>query len=48
MKYYVWVCNECGASQYTGAVSEDDISELSCSECGGWDWHKEEENDPTN
>lgn len=37
----VWVCNQCNSHQYTGSVSESDLQRLSCSECGGEEFHKE-------
>ena len=36
-----WVCNECGSPEYTSSVSEDDIQQLGCGNCGGCEWHKE-------
>lgn len=38
----VWVCNECGAREFTGSVSEEDLRWLSCSSCGGDEFHKED------
>jgi hypothetical protein len=36
-----WVCNECGAKEYTSVISEGDIDNLACSGCGGDEFHKE-------
>lgn len=36
-----WTCNECGSQEYTMAVSESDINELSCGNCGCEEWHIE-------
>lgn len=37
-----WVCNECNFSEYTDAVSEDDLYDwLQCSNCGGNEFHLE-------
>tara|TARA_R110000823_G_scaffold85958_1_gene192528 strand:- start:25 stop:252 length:228 start_codon:yes stop_codon:yes gene_type:complete len=38
-----WVCNECGAHEYSMAVSESDIADLGCGRCGANEWHIEEE-----
>lgn len=38
---WTWVCNQCGASEYTSALSEDDVHQLSCGRCGGDEWHRE-------
>ena len=38
---WYWVCNECGSPEYTSCVSEADIQELGCGNCGGDEWHKE-------
>ena len=38
---YSWECNECGAQEYTMAVSENDIHRLACGRCGSDEWHKE-------
>lgn len=35
----VWECNECGAQEYSGGVSYDDIHKLACSDCGCNEWH---------
>lgn len=40
-KPWSWVCNGCGAIEYTSALSEQDIDKLACSVCGGDEWHKE-------
>ena len=37
---YAWECNECGAQEYTMCVSEDDVHQLGCGNCGGDEWHK--------
>ncbi len=37
-----WVCNECNFSDYNDSMSEDDVHELHCSNCGGWEFHLEE------
>lgn len=29
-----WVCNECGFSDYSDSVSEEDLENLQCSNCG--------------
>ena len=36
-----WVCNECGAQEFTSALSEADLDYLACSTCGGNEFHKE-------
>ena len=36
-----WVCNECGAREFTSAVSEADLEYLACAGCGCSDFHKE-------
>jgi DNA-directed RNA polymerase subunit RPC12/RpoP len=36
-----WVCNECGAKEFTSALSEADLEYLACSGCGGNEFHKE-------
>ena len=38
---YSWECNECGAQEYTMAVSEADVHRLACGRCGSDEWHKE-------
>lgn len=39
-----WICNECGFSDYTDAVSEEDLDNwLQCSNCGGDEFHLEPE-----
>lgn len=35
-----WECNECGAQEYTMALSENDVHALNCGCCGGDEWHK--------
>lgn len=37
-----WTCDECGFQEYTQALSEDEVHELHCMNCGGWDWHLED------
>ena len=37
---YSWECNECGSQEYTMSVSEDDVHNLGCGNCGGDEWHK--------
>lgn len=37
----VWVCNECDSAEYTGSVSEHDLKQLQCSNCGAEEFHKE-------
>lgn len=39
----VWECNECGSQEYTTCVSEADVQELGCGNCGGCEWHLEDE-----
>jgi predicted nucleic-acid-binding Zn-ribbon protein len=29
-----WICTECNSSEYTGSISESDIKNLQCSNCG--------------
>lgn len=41
-KEYAWECNECGSQEYTMSVSEDDVQQLGCGNCGGDEWHKAE------
>ena len=36
-----WICNECGAQEFTAALSEADLDYLACSNCGGDEFHKE-------
>ena len=36
-----WTCNECGAQEFTAALSEADLNYLACSNCGGDEFHKE-------
>lgn len=40
---YVWECNECGSQEYTMSVSEDDVNNLGCGDCGANEWHKAEQ-----
>lgn len=38
----VWVCNECGFSDYTDTLTEDEIENwLQCSNCGCPEFHLE-------
>jgi len=39
-----WVCNECGSSEFTSALSEADFEHLACAGCGCNEFHKEEKN----
>ena len=34
-----WVCNSCNSLEYTLSVSEDDIQQLGCGNCGGYEFH---------
>jgi len=34
-----WVCNSCNSLEYTLSVSEDDIQQLGCGNCGGDEFH---------
>jgi len=37
-----WICNSCGFSDYTSAVSQEELDEwLQCSNCGGDEFHLE-------
>jgi hypothetical protein len=36
-----WVCNECGAKEFTSALSEADLEYLACAGCGCNEFHKE-------
>ena len=38
-----WVCNECGAKEFTSIVSEADLQYLACAGCGCDEFHKEEQ-----
>lgn len=40
-KEYAWVCNECGAEEYSMSVSEEDVQKLGCGGCGANEFHKE-------
>ena len=35
-----WVCNNCNSSEYTLSISEYDIRQLGCSNCGENEFHK--------
>jgi hypothetical protein len=37
-----WVCSECGAKEFTSALSEADLEYLACAGCGCNEFHKEE------
>lgn len=38
---FVWECNECGAHEYTSAVSEEDVhTYLACGSCGCDEFHR--------
>jgi len=39
-----WVCNECGSSEFTSALSEADLEYLACAGCGCNEFHKEGKN----
>ena len=39
---YVWECNECGSQEYGMILSESDVHELGCGNCGSSEWHKAE------
>ncbi len=34
-----WICNECNSKEYTGSISEQDIQNLNCSNCGANEFH---------
>lgn len=34
-----WVCNECGSEEFAFSVSEDDMEHMSCTNCGGTEFH---------
>lgn len=38
---WVWECNECGSQEYSSSLQEADLEYLSCSKCGGNEFHKE-------
>jgi len=38
---WAWACNECGAQEFTSALSEADLDYLACANCGGNEFHKE-------
>lgn len=42
MKNWTWVCNDCLSSEFTSNVREQDLGNLSCTRCGGDEFHKEE------
>jgi hypothetical protein len=35
-----WICNQCNSEEYSGSVSEADIQNLACSNCGGVEFHR--------
>lgn len=35
-----WQCNECDSVEYSSSVSEDDLENLSCGNCGANEFHK--------
>lgn len=35
-----WECNECGAQEFTGSLSETDLQYLACTSCGGNEFHE--------
>jgi hypothetical protein len=37
---YAWECNECGSQEFTMCVSEHDVNQLGCGNCGSSEWHK--------
>ena len=39
---WAWQCNECGSDEYSCSVSELDIANLSCGNCGANEFHKVE------
>ncbi len=36
-----WVCNECGSHEYSSSISEEDLTWLSCGNCGSDEFHLE-------
>ena len=38
---FVWVCNECGSSEFSDILKEDDLDWLACTSCGANEFHKE-------
>lgn len=42
VKSWSWQCNECGSDEFSASVSEDDLESLSCTGCGGHEFHKVE------
>jgi hypothetical protein len=40
IKDSAWECNECGSKEYSLAVSEEEVNQFGCSNCGGLEWHK--------
>jgi hypothetical protein len=37
---WAWICNECGAQQFTLALCKADLDYLACSGCGSNEFHK--------
>jgi hypothetical protein len=35
-----WICNQCGSDEFTFSVSADDLGQMSCTGCGGTEFHK--------
>ena len=40
MSYYAWQCNSCGSNEFTDSVSEDDVNQMNCSNCGASEFHR--------
>ena len=38
---WAWICNECGAQEFTLALCKADLDYLACSGCGSNEFHKE-------
>ena len=41
MTNWAWICNECGAQEFTSALCKTDLDYLACSGCGSNEFHKE-------
>ena len=41
MECFYWVCNECGAHEFTDCITEKDLEYLACTSCGGVEFHRE-------
>ena len=39
IKSKVWECNECGAQEYSGNLSDADVHKLGCGNCGSSEFH---------